>query len=113
MEPPFVYEYWSRTEFGRKMIASESVSYSDLLFMIPNNVKRIHHLPAIRIAGRNKARQKRERRRHILAFKLWDLISETIDNVLGTTFESNEFFSKFVDFKKLDLGYKQEEWRYE
>ena len=36
----FIYEYWSRTELGRAMIKSENISENDLLFLMPNGVKR-------------------------------------------------------------------------
>lgn len=100
----FVYKYWSRTEFGRKMIASNRVSDSDLLFLIPNNVKRRHGLPITRIPGKKKRQQKKQKRKHILSFNLFDIIEETVENVLSSKFSQNEFFGQFVEIKDLSIG---------
>lgn len=97
----FVYEYWSKTELGRKMIASDSVSDSDLLFMIPNNVKRMHGLPASRTYGKRKSIIKRDRKRRISSFRLFDLISEIIEETLPKTY-NDEWFGEFVDFKNVE-----------
>lgn len=97
----FVYKYWNRTELGRKMIASDSVSDSDLLFMIPNNVKRMHGLPASRTYGKRKSIIKRDRKRRISSFRLFDLISEIIEETLPKTYD-NEWFGEFVDFKNVE-----------
>lgn len=104
----FIYEYWSHTELGKQMIASDQVSESDLLFLMPNNIKRRHGLPLTRVAkrGRKKRKYKGQRKRFILSFKLFELISETIDETIYDTWKNSEFFDKFVDSKKLSLGDK-------
>lgn len=102
----FIYEYWSRTELGRAMIKSNNVSESDLLFLIPNNVKRMHGLPLIRISGKKKRRQKEQRKRFILFFKLFDIIEEIVKETLGSKFSDNEFFGEFVEVKNLNIGDK-------
>lgn len=101
----FVYDYWSRTELGRKMIASDSVSDSDLLFLIPNNVKRRHGLPVTRTHGKRKSVIKRDRKRRILSFKLFDIISEIIEATMPEVCNDN-FFMEFVDIKDMSLGDK-------
>ena len=53
----FAYDYFSRTERGRAMIKSNSVSDNELLFLIPNNVKKMHGLPLTRIAGKEKRKK--------------------------------------------------------
>lgn len=98
----FVYQYWSKTELGRKMIASDSVSDSDLLFMIPNNVKRRHGLPATRVYGKRKATTKRNRRRFIQSFYLFDIISEIVEELIPKKID--EHFLQFVDVKDVTLG---------
>ena len=98
----FVYEYWSKTELGQKMIASDFVSDSDLFFLIPNNVKRMHSLPTTRISGKCKSIQKRNRKRQILSFRLFELISETIEEILPKTY-NNEWFGEFVDVKNIKV----------
>lgn len=100
----FIYEYWSRTEHGKKMIESEWVSESDLLFLIPNNVKRMHGLPLTRIKGKRKRKRKNLRKNHILMFDLLDIISELIDDVLISKFGNGEFFGEFVEVKNLHHG---------
>ena len=37
----FIYEYWGRTRLGKEMIKSSNISDSDLLFLMPNNVKKM------------------------------------------------------------------------
>ena len=101
----FVYEYWNRTELGRKMIASDSVSDDDLLFLIPNNVKRRHGLPVTRIYGKRKSVIKRNRKRKILSFKLFDIISDIIEELIPQACNS-KFFMQFVDIKDMSLGDK-------
>ena len=98
----FVYRYWSTTELGRKMIASDSVSDSDLLFMIPNNIKRRHGLPATRTYGRRKSAIKRNRKRFIQSFCLFDIISEIVEGLIPKKID--EVFMKFVDVKDVTLG---------
>ena len=102
----FIYEYWGRTELGRAMIKSNNVSESDLLFLIPNNVKRMHGLPLTRIFGKKKRKQKEQRKRFILSFKLFDIIEEIVEETLGSKFSDNEFFGEFVEVKNLNIGDK-------
>ena len=102
----FIYKYWGKTELGRSMIASNNVSESDLLFLIPNNVKRMHGLPLTRISGKKKRKQKEQRKRFILSFKLFDIIENIVEETLGSKFSNNEFFGEFVEVKNLNLGDK-------
>ena len=102
----FIYEYWGRTRLGREMIKSNSVSESDLLFLIPNNVKRMHGLPLTRISGKKKRKQKEQRRRFILSFKVFDIIEDIIEETLGAQWFDNEFFGEFVEVKNLNIGDK-------
>ena len=101
----FVYEYWNRTELGRKMVASDSVSDSDLLFLIPNNVKRRHGLPTTRICGERKSIEKRNRKRIIMLFQLFDMISDTIEEMIPEVC-NEEFFETFVDIRNIDFSDK-------
>jgi hypothetical protein len=102
-EKELILKYWSKTDLGKKMILSNHVSYSDLLFMIPNNVKRRYGLPATRTLGKRKLQTKRNRKHRILGFKLFVLIEEIIDKTLTTTYD-NEFFNSFVDIKNFAAG---------
>lgn len=102
----FIYEYWGRTELGRAMIKSNNVSESDLLFLIPNNVKRMHGLPLVRISDKKKKKQKEQRKIFILSFKLFDLIEDIVEETLCFKWSNNEFFDGFVEVKNLDIGDK-------
>lgn len=99
----FIYQYWNRTEFGRKILSSNFVSEDDLFFLIPNNVKHLHGLPTSRVEGKRKAKTKILKRREILCFKLWDLLEEVVNETIGTTF-NDDYFNQFVEVKNLDLG---------
>lgn len=102
----FVYEYWNRTELGQKMIASDSISDSDLLFLIPNNIKRMHGLPLTRIPGSKKRKQKNLRRRFILSFELFKIIEDMVEEIVGSKLSNDQFFDKFVDVKGVEIGEK-------
>lgn len=100
----FIYEYWNKTELGRAMIESKNVSESDLLFLIPNNVKRMHGLPLTRISGKKKRKQRSHRRTSILLFKL--VLEDIIEETLCSKWSDNEFFGEFVEVKNLNIGDK-------
>lgn len=100
----FVHKYWSRTKIGKEMLASNSVSDSDLLFLIPNNVKRRNGLPVTRTYGKHKSVIKKNRKRQILLFKLFDLISNIVEETITEKFSSENFITDFVDVKNVDMG---------
>lgn len=100
----FVHKYWERTDFGRRMLESKFVSDLDLLFLIPNNVKRQNGLPTTRICGRNKRKQKRDRKRGILSFQVFDLISIIIEETLPQ--QIDEQFRTFAEIKDISIGDK-------
>lgn len=100
----FIYEYWNKTELGREMIASNHLTESDLLFLIPNNVKRRYGLPLTRTSGKKKRKKKQQRKRFIAGFKLFDIIEEVVDKTLCNNIQENNFFNQFVEVKKLNLG---------
>ena len=102
----FIYEYWNKTEFGKKMIDSNNVSDSDLLFLIPNNVKRMYGIPITRISGKKKKKQKEQRKRFIVSFNLFDIIEEVIEETLCTEISKDKFFGEFVEFNNVKLGNK-------
>lgn len=102
----FLYTYWSRTALGKEMIKSNHVSDSDLLFLMPNNVKKMHGLPLTRISGKKKRKQKEAIRRNILGFKLFDIVEEVIEKTIGEQIIHNDYFGRFVDIKELAIGDK-------
>lgn len=104
MNKQFIYDYWSRTEPGRRMIASNNVSESELLFLIPNNIKKRHWLPLTRLGNRKKKRKYKSRRKqHILSYGLFDILEEIIEETLEYSYQK-KFFNKFVDVKDLNIG---------
>ena len=100
----FVHKYWSRTKLGKEMLASSSVSDSDLLFLIPNNVKRRNGLPITRTYGKRKSVIKKNRKHQILMFKSFDLISKIIEETIVEKFSSENFITDFVEVKNVDIG---------
>lgn len=99
-----IYKYWNKTELGIKMIKSNNVSDSDLLFLIPNNIKKRNGLPLTRIIGKKKSKQKKQRKRHIMGFRCFDLIEEMVNEHLSSAICNEEFFTKFVEVKNLNIG---------
>lgn len=91
----FIYIYWNRTELGRKMIVSNYVSEEDLLFLISNNVKKMHGLSLTK--GTKK--YKEQRKRFIYSFSLFDIIEEIIDDMLPNKISEN--LGSFVEIKNL------------
>ena len=90
-----IHSYWSKTEFGNIMIKSDHVSDSDLLFLIPNNKKKIIGLPMTRLGDKhNKRRYKNNRCRQIIVFKTFDALEDLIEEKLSV-FD----FDNFVDYK--------------
>ena len=102
----FIYKYWSKTELGRRMIASNNVSELDLLFLIPNNVKKRHGLPLTRISGSKKRKQKVQRKSLSMSFKCFEIIEELIEEALGDMFSNNNFIDSLVEVKNLGHGDK-------
>lgn len=101
MNKKFIYEYWNKTKLGKAMIKSNNVSESDLLFLIPNNVKRMHGLPLTRTFGKKKRKRKELRKRHILSFKLFDLIEKITEDNLSFINSNKGYFDTFVELRKL------------
>lgn len=102
-----IYEYWNKTELGRNMIKSNHISDLDLLFLIPNNVKKRLGLPLTRISGKKKREQKRQQTRFILSYKLFDIIEEILVNEITSKWTNSEFFGEFVEIKNVDEEVKQ------
>lgn len=99
-----IHSYWSKTEFGNMMIKSDYVSDSDLLFLIPNNKKKIIGLPMTRLGDKhNKRRYKNNRCRKIVEFKIFDALGDLIEEKLSV-FD----FNNFVDYKFLEFNNKGE-----
>ena len=99
-----IHEYWRRSELGRDMIQSDNISDLDLLFLIPNNKKKILGLPLTRISGKKKRQQKRKKTRYILTFKLFHLVEAKVERTICSEPMVNEFFNKYADVKSLNIG---------
>lgn len=95
-----IHNYWNKTELGKMMIQKYSASDLDLLFLIPNNKKKILGLPMTRLGNkRNKKKYKVNRIKSIVALKVFDIIEEINKQRL-----SNINFDNFIDYKNLELG---------
>lgn len=103
MNKEILYDYWNKTTLGKAMIESNNVSDSDLLFLIPNNVKKRIGLPLTRMIGRKKSKKKKLRKINIMSFKTFDLIEDIIDEQLSSTLSAKEFFGEFVFYKNLEI----------
>lgn len=104
MNKEFVYKFWSRKgDLGKAMIKSNNVSYEDLLFLIPNNMRKAHGLPLTRMRGNRKRIKKHRMKIAILTFKMYDMIEETVDKLIGEKFSNENYFVKFMDFKDKSL----------
>lgn len=104
MNKEFVYKYWARKgDLGKAMIESNNVAYEDLLFLIPNNVRKVHGLPLTRIRGSHKRIKKHRMKTAILTFKLYDMLEETVNKLIGEKFSNENYFIKFVDFRNKNL----------
>lgn len=102
----FIYEYWGRTKLGKEMIKSSNVFDSDLLFLIPNNIKRMYGLPLTRISGKKKRKQKEQRKIFILSFRLFDMLEDIVEKTLCSKWSDSKFFNEFVEVKNLNIGDK-------
>ena len=97
-----IHNYWNKTEFGKMMVQNNSVSDLDLLFLIPNNKKKILGLPVTRLGNkRNKKKYKVNRRVNITTLKMFDVLENIIEQRL-----SNFNFDNFVDYKDVGFGDK-------
>lgn len=97
-----VCDYWNKKERGRAMIKSNSVSDSDLLFLIPNNKKKILGLPLTRLGKKCKKREYKKRRtRHINNFGLFDCLAQVLEDRFGDFFQK-EFVTNFVNVKDVE-----------
>ena len=56
-----------------------------------------------RISGRRKHYIKKQELMRATKWKLWDIIAETVDEILGDKI-NNEFFNEFVEVKNFELG---------
>lgn len=107
MDKEFVYEFWSRKgDLGKAMIESNNFTYEDLLFLIPNNMRKVHGLPLTRIRGTRKRIKKHRMKIAILNFKMYDIIEERVNKLIEEKFSNENYFAKFMDFKDKSLGDK-------
>ena len=104
MNKEFVYKFWSRKgDLGKAMIESNNVTYEDLLFLIPNNVRKAHGLPLTRIPGSRKRIKKHSMKIAILNFKMYDMLEETVNKLINEEFSNKNYFIEFVDFRNKSL----------
>lgn len=93
-----IHNYWSKYEIGREMIESVYVSDSDLLFLIPNNKKKILGLPLTRVNQKNnKKRYKTTRRGNFYSFRVFDIIENLVEKLLKNELDDGRYFEDFID----------------
>lgn len=102
----FAYRYWDKTEFGRRMVESNDISDSDLLFLIPNNVKKMNGIPLTRTSGKKKRKQKVRRAKNIMHNKCAGIIEETANDAMMRRLADTSFFDSLVNIKDVSLGDK-------
>lgn len=96
-----IHNYWNKTEFGKMMIKNNKISDSDLLFLIPNNKKKILGLPMTRLWDkRNKKKYRANKRKNIMTFKMFDILEKNIEQ----RFLNINFSDNFVNYKDLKFG---------
>lgn len=104
MDKDFVYNFWRRKgDLGTAMINSNNISYDDLLFLIPNNMRKAHGLPLTRVRGSRKRIKKNRMKIAILTFKAYDIFEEIIDNLIKEKFSNENYFTNFTDFRNRNL----------
>lgn len=104
MNKDFVYNFWRRKgNLGIEMINSNNISYDDLLFLIPNNMRKAHGLPLTRIRGSRKRIKKNRMKIAILTFKVYDIFEKTINNLIEEKFSNENYFISFTDFRSKNL----------
>lgn len=94
-----VNEYWGKSEIGRYLLETGYISRSDLLFLIPNNKKRMYGLKPHRSTQRRCSAEKHSRKEKIIespGFFLavdWVLskeLSKKIDSVFDKMSDVND-----------------------
>ena len=101
MNKDFVYDFWRRKgNLGTEMINSNNISYDDLLFLIPNNMRKAHGLPLTRIRGSRKRIKKNRMKIVILTFKVYE---EMINNLIEEKFSNENYFTSFTEFRNKNL----------
>lgn len=102
-----MYEEFIRKHLPKKYdylweyVGTKWLALDDLLFLIPNNVKKRNHIPMTRVTAKRKSKYKKERKSSIFHASLYKIIEEMIDNVLPKEWQDNSFYGKFVDIKTL------------
>ena len=94
-----IEEYWSR-KVDYTILDMRRLPESDLLFLIPNNVKRRYGLPLTRIDGGKKKQQKQKRKQRIIRDRMFLIIEDSIDNYISHLWPG-DFFEQFVDIKHI------------
>ena len=103
-----IHRYFSKTELGLRIINSNFISENDLLFLIPNNFKRRLGLKPTRVFNRRKSNSKQNRRHHILGWQYYELIQQTINEMLEDYFNQGSFIVDLVDVKNILEGDKND-----
>ncbi len=96
MNTKFVYEYWSKYDLVQEALKLGYVSENDLLFMLPNNVKKRHHISMTRVLQKRKSVYKNIQKSSFrFNSRLAPILDYTISSVLPDL--NSQFFGEFVE----------------
>lgn len=100
MYKEFIRKHLSK-EYGYlwEYVETDYLSLEDLLFLIPNNVKKRNHIPMTRVSPKRKAKHKREVKAKIQFAPLGVILEEIINNTIPKEWQNNQFFGKFVEIE--------------
>lgn len=79
---------------GERLLESDRVSESDLLRAIPNNYKRLHGMPLLRLNGKRKTNLKKHSIDR-LTNALFPIVTEMMESEISKRFP--DLFSLFAD----------------
>lgn len=102
----YVLDYWAHRgrDLWRRMVNSGLFSERDLLFLMPNNAKKMRGLPMTRANGQRKITI-RERKKSILMRPVFSIITDVIEDLVPKKVE--DMISCFVTVDDVEMGSKK------
>lgn len=80
------------------MINSNNVLEFDLLFLIPNNKKKILGLPLTRVCRKHhKKKYKVTKKEYIYSFKLFEIIGNVVEELIRNNLDDEKQFQEFIE----------------
>jgi hypothetical protein len=108
-----IRKYWSRTEVGRDFLESGLFSESDLLFLMPNNVRKLHSLPMTRKHGKRGRKRILQRKRRLFENEMWAVIQGAIEQHVEAMFKTGVAFDRFASIQDFPGGDRTEFYKEE